>query len=1112
MHTLPREAIYVSLYDFPGLRGAVQAVQHATNLFYLRVESFRLAASKLSGTLPSQVGPNFMQYSLGHTRVSGTLPVFPNNTWRLFLKQSRISGTIPRSLLASTRLQVLHLPSNPISGHIPADLASMTAIEELLLNIANISGTIPSALARLSTLTWLYLSENHVSGTLPAQLVSMSRLEQIYLGQNSLSGAVPEELWGLPALSKMYLSQNSLVGTLGRGLASASMLQYLFVDDNALSGTLAALCAASALQYIDLSRNVRLSGTINSNVTALSSLTLFMVRETSVSGSIPSQLLALPQLSTIVINRNRLSGTLPDATQHSTASSTVQHTTLLDVSGNALSGTIGVLPRTQTLTLSNNRISGTLPGSVLAHGGRAVLLNDLMLSGTLPVVHPKLLTLSLARNRFEGTMEGLERATSLTTLIVSGNYLSCQAARLDGTQNLSVGVFSDPVTSALKKQGTVVELKDEYSKPFATVIERSYQNIALAFAGNQLTTEAAYVPMTGPGRLRRLDEIQRGRRNLFSGDAAMWQLLLFTLPLLFTIHALAVLATVRPSTQHGWLRALKSYFSPPLKTHTDTLLHVYTRCTQFLLVSAGVGVCLTLANWCSAGLFHNGCTDRIFRGCIASIRIGLAYEWCWVFLNVANMLIIAMLCENIRRHGRQRQARNTHKLICGLARAHCDVLDLLRIWRANLPRNQSNRHMRIGSVARQWLFYALHIPLLCVASLPACGYVLSQNVSLDSWWLLPFSNTVVVAVVKTVFSSTLVPFIAERLARLKYGLSGAVSARDGICIDVLQTQAGTAMIFDVITVLVAPMLAVLILDESCLRYYLYLSPTLHSLLDGWSIGQVGISAYRPQFCSRKLVYTFAYVWLTILSIKAFFGPAAVLLKANPTVARLHASLSSCSPGSSAPAAALDAHTRGQPQQEACRVGAGGGHEQEHEEALAFAGGVQKQVVSAFSCTVICVMFGVLVPPLLLLAPLVAWLTLCAITWESRSDAASFGLRIARGLLVRPPVDVLRRLTHCGSWVVSLCLFVDLEFHAGPVIGYFALGTMEVVFVWWSHRRPLVARAVESVDFRGGGWTIEFAALPATERTEDRDATTPAAPTEVKFVPQASAPKKLVFMS
>ena len=43
------------------------------------------------------------------------------------------------------------------------------------------------------------------------------------------------------------------------------------------------------------------------------------------------------------------------------------------------------------------------------------------------------------------------------------------------------------------------------------------------------------------------------------------------------------------------------------------------------------------------------------------------------------------------------------------------------------------------------------------------------------------------------------------------------------------------------------------------RYYLLVAPGVQELLSTWGIGAAGPTAYRPQFCTRRLVTQFSYV-------------------------------------------------------------------------------------------------------------------------------------------------------------------------------------------------------------------------------------------------------------
>ena len=76
------------------------------------------------------------------------------------------------------------------------------------------------------------------------------------------------------------------------------------------------------------------------------------------------------------------------------------------------------------------------------------LMSNMQLSGTLPGAPSKsyqsLEVLSLTRNYLTGHGESLAAATSLKTLLISSNRLSCNAVGLDESPNLASGDFMEP--------------------------------------------------------------------------------------------------------------------------------------------------------------------------------------------------------------------------------------------------------------------------------------------------------------------------------------------------------------------------------------------------------------------------------------------------------------------------------------------------------------------------------------------------------------------------------------------------------------------------------------------------------------------------------------------
>ena len=131
------------------------------------------------------------------------------------------------------------------------------------------------------------------------------------------------------------------------------------------------------------------------------------------------------------------------------------------------------------------------------------------------------------------------------------------------------------------------------------------------------------------------------------------------------------------------------------------------------------------------------------------------------------------------------------------------------------------------------------------------------------------------------FNELIVPRTAEWLAKFK---SGGTDPRNGAnadeVINFYRSQVGTTLLFELVTVLMAPMLAVFLFDESCLRYYLVFAQDLERLMNQWGIGMRGTEAYRNQFCSRQLVMQFSYVWISMTLLYGFLNPAIALIKSN----------------------------------------------------------------------------------------------------------------------------------------------------------------------------------------------------------------------------------------
>ena len=209
------------------------------------------------------------------------------------------------------------------------------------------------------------------------------------------------------------------------------------------------------------------------------------------------------------------------------------------------------------------------------------------------------------------------------------------------------------------------------------------------------------------------------------------------------------------------------------------------------------------------------------------------------------------------------------------------------------------------------------------------------------------------------------------------------------------------------------------------RYYLLFKPGLRRLLEQWNIGQLGPSAYRTQFCSRQLVAQFSYVWITIVLVAAFIDPALRLIRGHLTTER---------------------------NKDASEESDDKTQDSIHTSTQKHVQIATQEVACACSTMLTTYVFGVLVPPLLLLSPLSSWLNLCALrrNVEHGAKRRSFGQRIATQVMVHTPLTAVMGVAHVGHALVMITIFWDLQFSLGPIGVYTALYVTEIASMQWLH--------------------------------------------------------------
>ncbi|CAI5459760.1 unnamed protein product [Closterium sp. Yama58-4] len=152
--------------------------------------------------------------------------------------QSELTGIIPSSIGALTRLTYMALYNNSLTGSIPAQIGSLKKTLQVHLFANQLTGSIPASIGSMSDLTLLDLSRNQLSGSIPASFSELQKLGYIYLYTNDLTGSIPSNLGSLTNLEAVGFNVNNLAGSIPDSLMSLAKLTYLNLSMNSLSGTI----------------------------------------------------------------------------------------------------------------------------------------------------------------------------------------------------------------------------------------------------------------------------------------------------------------------------------------------------------------------------------------------------------------------------------------------------------------------------------------------------------------------------------------------------------------------------------------------------------------------------------------------------------------------------------------------------------------------------------------------------------------------------------------------------------------------------------------------------------------------------------------------------------
>jgi Leucine-rich repeat (LRR) protein len=264
----------------------------------LSVKNLHMDNNKLVGQIPESIYklPNLELLDLSQNE--GLTVTFANIGQARSLESIDVSKTIIPSMDQiidiAPRLQELHI--NDIDElrrkPFPTEIIALTNLQQLSFDYNDVTGKLPSDLGNLSKLMIFSASNNLLSGSIPSSISQMSDLANLRLSSNHLSGTIPEGLQNLKSLSVLDLSNQwsngvdddfaesgkpGLSGPLP-SFSNLTVLQRLDFGVNSFSGTipedfLQNVDTENLFDFADLSDNF-LTGTVPSGVSHLQNLDL----------------------------------------------------------------------------------------------------------------------------------------------------------------------------------------------------------------------------------------------------------------------------------------------------------------------------------------------------------------------------------------------------------------------------------------------------------------------------------------------------------------------------------------------------------------------------------------------------------------------------------------------------------------------------------------------------------------------------------------------------------------------------------------------------------------------------------------------------------------------
>ncbi|KAD6119007.1 hypothetical protein E3N88_10278 [Mikania micrantha] len=208
------------------------------NSLNTRVRYLNLSLNQIHGVVPDLIYGKQPLIDLSSNNLSGSLPLFPQDTIALIVNNNMFSGSVS-SLCNLTTLNRIDLSNNKLSGNIPNCWNRFDRL--LILNLENnlFIGSIPDSIGSLQFVSMMSMRDNDLTGEIPLSLGNCTGLQLLDLGENRLSGKIPEWIGeSLSTLRVLSLPSNRFYGTIPTSLCMLEMIQILDLSFNNISGSI----------------------------------------------------------------------------------------------------------------------------------------------------------------------------------------------------------------------------------------------------------------------------------------------------------------------------------------------------------------------------------------------------------------------------------------------------------------------------------------------------------------------------------------------------------------------------------------------------------------------------------------------------------------------------------------------------------------------------------------------------------------------------------------------------------------------------------------------------------------------------------------------------------